>query len=110
MESLSHRIIGTANLMMTNRKLDLTQLDPRLLKDRTDLAPAPASVQADAQPPLAQALRAQFLDGLGLSEEDVLRMRDGPRFDLEQEFARHVQREALSNPNAPIGSLVDLQA
>ncbi|MBU1376200.1 MAG: hypothetical protein KKE02_19695 [Alphaproteobacteria bacterium] len=110
MESLSSRAIGTANLMMTNRKLDLTQLDPRLLKDRTDLAPTPAADPTDAEPPLAQALRTQFLDGLGLSEDDVDRMREEARFDLEQEISRHVHREALAHPTAPTGSLVDLQA
>ncbi len=102
---------GTANVLgAAFRKLDVTTLDPGLLMRSTEPTPSSSQARAEAALPLAQQLRADLLEMMGLAQGDLTNMRPEARADLERQIARQVHGQVLAQPEVRSGAYVDLKA
>ncbi|MBU1374917.1 MAG: hypothetical protein KKE02_17880 [Alphaproteobacteria bacterium] len=111
MGSLVYSAAGTANAMgAAFRKLDVTTLDPGLLMRSSEPTPSSSQARAEAALPLAQQLRGDLLQTMGLTESELAKMRPETRADLETQIARHVHGQVLAQPAVRSGAYVDLKA
>lgn len=111
MGTLSFSAIGTAMIRGPQYKLDLEALDPGVLmsSDRRT-GPSAKQVATEAKLPLAQTLREEMLQSMGLRPEDLAKMKPQTRADLEDNLARYVHEHIRNAPGATAGSFVDVRA
>lgn len=112
MGALIFSAIGTANRFMgPGAKLDFTKLDPgKLMSTSGGAGPTAAQAAAEARTPLAQRLREEMLETMGIRAEDLMKMKPETRTDLEAQMARHIHEQILNAKDVRTGSLVDVQA
>ena len=112
MGSLVYSAIGTQNVMGGQFKaLNVAKLDPGILMSSSGPSPTDDQAKAEASTALGQKVRASLLQTMGLSEDDLGKMRDDTRADLETNIARDIHEQALSTPGAASkGLLLNLKA
>jgi hypothetical protein len=101
MGSLVYSAIGTQHIMGGQFKaLNIAKLDPGILMSSSGPTPTAEQAKADASSALGQKLRASLLQTMGLTEDDLAKMRDETRADLETNMARDIHEQILSTPGA----------
>jgi hypothetical protein len=112
MGSLVYSAIGTQHIMGGQFKaLNLAKLDPGILMSSSGPSPTTEQAKAEGATALGQKLRASLLQTMGLSEDDLSKMRDETRADLENNMARDIHAQVLSTPGASsTGILLNVKA